>query len=66
MCVCRLTFFDFIYKEFTPNGYDKDDLIDGINYAQELINQGYKKEPHDEFNLIEYQNWCKEKIINRF
>jgi len=43
-------------------GYDTYDLKKGIIYAEELLGQGYKKEPFWEYNLKVFINWCKTKL----
>ena len=59
---CRLTFFAYMHGASTPRGYDKDDLINGIDYAEGLLDWGYSIEPHDLFNLTGYIEWAKAEI----
>lgn len=60
---CRLTFF--AYRDGlrgVPLGYDKDDLLNGIAYAEDLISVGHLTEPHDDFDLKGYIDWSKREI----
>lgn len=46
----------------TPGGYDSDDLLNGIDYAEGLIAMGYSHEPHDLFDLTGYVDWAKKEL----
>lgn len=59
---CRLTFFAYKSKVCLPGIYDKDDLINGIDYAEGLIEMGFTFEPHDEFDLKGYIEWAKHEV----
>jgi hypothetical protein len=58
---CRITFLSFIWGEIYP-GYTRDDLINGIDYAEHLIEEGFEKEPMDGFDLHGYIQWCKDQL----
>lgn len=60
---CRLTFFAYMRNESTE-GYDMDDLVNGIAYAVDLLSAGFSREPHDEFSLKGYIDWAIEEMRN--
>lgn len=56
MAVCRLMIVAFLgHDNF---GYDRDDLTDGIAWAKDLLELGFKKAPHDDIDLIEFIAWA--------
>jgi hypothetical protein len=60
---CRLTFFAYKYgMRDDPRGYDKDDLLNGIGYAEDLLSVGHLTEPHDDFDLKGYIGWADREI----
>lgn len=67
MAVCRLMFMDFknnigrVCPKFGER-YDDYDIVDGINYAEWLIEKGCKHEPLDDFDLNDFILWAKQKI----
>jgi len=58
---CRLTFFAYMLQgvQRHSRAYEKDDLENGIDYAEGLIAMGYSHEPHDSFDLQGYIDWAK-------
>lgn len=61
---CRLTFFAYMLNESQVKAYDKDDLINGIDYAEGLLAMGYSHEPHDLFDLTGYIDWATKEMRN--
>lgn len=65
--ICRITIFAFMLGDIPKgkeNGYDDDDLKNGIEWCQELIDNGYEIEPMDSFNLKDYIKWAKD-LLNK-
>ena len=60
---CRILFFSFIDNKIY-DGFNEYDLVNGIEYCEWLISEGYELEPHDEFNLSEFIIWAK-SLINK-
>ena len=52
---------DFINPHGQP-GYDSYDLNFGIDYAQALIDEGFKKEPFYGYDLKKFIEWAKGKL----
>ncbi len=40
-------------------GYDRADLTDGIAWAEDLLELGITKAPHDDIDLVEFIAWAK-------
>lgn len=59
---CRLTFFAYKHGASEPRGYDKEDLLNGIGYAEGLLDVGFLTEPHDDFDLREFIDWSMREI----
>lgn len=61
--LCRCTVTAFIFGDMPKglaNGYDDYDLLNGIAYAEGLIEDyGFTHEPMDGFNLRDYIAWAK-------
>lgn len=51
-------------NESQVKAYDKDDLINGIDYAEGLLAMGYSHEPHDLFDLTGYIDWATKEMRN--
>jgi hypothetical protein len=63
MAICQIMIQDFMYgwggyKE----GYSDYDLRIGLDYAESLIEDGYKKEPFHHYDLHKFVIWCKKKL----
>ncbi len=57
MAVCRLMIIAF--QGHDNFGYDRDDLTNGIAWAEDLLKLGIKKAPHDDIDLVEFIAWAK-------
>lgn len=69
MAVCRLMFLDFMHNtgRLSENGvekYDDSDIHDSIAYAEWLIEMGYTTELLDDFNLRDFIEWAKQKLLH--
>lgn len=62
MAICRLMILAFLGED--NFGYDKDDLTTGIVWAEDLIELGMTKAPHDDIDLVEFIAWAKERHDN--
>jgi len=40
-------------------GFDGDDLTDGIAWAEDLLEMGMTKAPHDNIDLVKFIAWAK-------
>lgn len=62
--ICRITILAFLWGDVPKGeGYDNDDLENGIQYCQELIeHENLTHEPMDNFSLAEYINWAQKLI----
>lgn len=61
MALCRLTVQ--AYKlGIKIDGYDDEDLLNGIAYAEDLLELGFSKEPHDDYDLQRYIDWAMEAM----
>lgn len=58
MSLCRLAVGAFMWG-WPRDGYDAGDLTFGVSYARGLIEEGYTTEPFYEFDLGEFEEWCK-------
>ena len=64
MTICRLMVLDFMENtgRIDADGqlrYDDMNLEEGQKYARWLIDSGYETEPFFGFDLIEFEQWCK-------
>lgn len=66
---CRLSFIAFrdkdeslTYGEGPLDHFTEANLIDGIDYCRELMAQGYRYEPLDNFHLDGFINWATNTI----
>lgn len=57
MAVCRLMILAF--QGHDNFGFDRDDLTDGIVWAEGLLMSGFKKDPLDDLDLEEFIAWAK-------
>ncbi len=57
MAVCRLMILAF--QGHDNFGFDRDDLVNGIAWAEDLIELGMTKAPHDDINLEVFIAWAK-------
>jgi hypothetical protein len=66
MSLCRLLCLDFVegIGQFDHNlpRYDSGDAQIGIWYAEDLLAQGYAREPFYNFDLIAFKRFCQTKI----
>jgi hypothetical protein len=71
MSICKLMICDFMIgtgrlikgaRGFTK-AYTDQDLINGIGYAEWLIEMGYDHEPFYGFGLEEFMRWAQSKLI---
>jgi len=60
MSLCRMTVLAF--KGHDNYGYDSDDLVNGIAYADDLLEIGFTREPHDDFDLRDYISWARARL----
>jgi len=64
--ICRCTILAFIFGDIPKgpeNGFDNDDLENGIMYCEELIKyENLTHEPYDNFNLKDYIEWANKMI----
>lgn len=71
MSICSLMISDFMMgtgQYDDDDGYqyyDDSNLIEGIYYAEWLLEMSYKVEPFYDFNLKKFIVWCKSKIQNK-
>lgn len=67
MSVCRVSMLCYIFGD-VPRGeyphrlYSDNDLHDTIDYCKDLIAQGYRKEPHDQFSLRGFIRWARQEL----
>jgi len=61
--LCRLTVEAF--RGCDEGGYDQYDLLNGITYAESLLELGFTHEPLDDFDLLEYVKWARKKLLTR-
>jgi len=59
---CRLTFIAYKSGICMPGAYDAGDLMNGIYYAEWLLELGFTSEPHDDFDLKGFIEWAKGEI----
>lgn len=57
MAICRLMIHAF--QGHDNFGYDRDDLVNGIAWAEDLLEMGITKAPHDDINLEVFIAWAK-------
>lgn len=68
MALCRLMVMDFTEgigrhdEEDGEERYSQMNLKFGAEYAQWLIEEGYKKEPFYKFDLRQFKEWCEQSI----
>jgi hypothetical protein len=72
MAICQIMTGDYLYgwgryDEITGQQlYSDDDLIDGIAFAEDLIEQGYEETPTPPvWNLKGFVEWAKTKLERR-
>lgn len=46
------------------DGYDDWDLENAIEYCRGYLEEGYTREPMDDFDLIDFIDWANKKLIN--
>jgi hypothetical protein len=44
------------------HGWDDKDLENAIDYCQQLIEDGYTREPLDDFDLRDFIDWAKTEL----
>ncbi len=64
MSICQNMISDFLYGTGRRDDegyelYDASDLETGLQYAEDLIGDGYIKEPFHGYNLKEFVKWCR-------
>lgn len=63
--ICRITILAFLFGNIPKgdeNGYNDYDLQNAIQYCEELIADGFKREPMDNFDLKEFIAWANKQI----
>ena len=56
---CRLTFQAFKLGEDNLGiHYDIQDIVNSREWCHWLVCEGYSIEPHDNFNLTKFIEWC--------
>lgn len=60
MAVCRLMILAF--QGHDNFGFDRDDLTNGIAWANGLLMSGFKKDPLDDLDLEEFIVWAKNQM----
>ena len=61
MSICQNMIKSFMYG-WERCGWGVLDLKIGIQYANDLISRGYKKEPFHHYDLKKFLFWCKLKL----
>lgn len=51
----------FAFQGHDNFGFDVDDLTDGIAWAEDLLELGITKAPHDEIDLVKFIAWAKDR-----
>jgi len=65
--LCRITVLAYQFEGVGPrDGYKRQDLENGIEFCEDLIDQGFKEEPMDHFSLRGYIKWANMEIMRRF
>ena len=65
--LCRITVLAYQCEDVGPrDGYARKDLENGIEFCEDLIEQGYTEEPMDHFSLRGYIKWANMEIMRRF
>ncbi len=65
--LCRITVLAYQFEGIGPrDGYERKDLENGIEFCEDLIEQGFKEEPMDHFSLRGYIKWANMEIMRRF
>ena len=59
ICQCMIQAFMFGWEN---DSYGRRDLEVGLEYAQDLLVQRYKKEPFHHYDLKKFIAWCEEKL----
>ena len=66
MAICKLMISDFLINTGQYDNdvccYNNDDLIEGINYGEWLLEMGFKEEPFYDFNIKKFIAWCRKKL----
>src|SRR3972149_868744 len=69
MAICRLMISDFMQGTGRfpacfnhKRAYSDMNLVEGIDYCEWLIEEGYKTEPFFDFDLRAFIEWAKPKI----
>ena len=65
MKLCRITVFAYQFGDIPKgreHGYEDKDLLNAIEYCNDLIDQGFAKEPMDHFGLQSFIKWAENKI----
>ena len=69
MAVCRLMIEDYKFKVGQYEGkaprYGNYDLENGVDYAQWMIEEGFKVEPFFNINLKSFIKWARKKLERR-
>lgn len=59
ICQCMIQAFMYGWEN---DNYSRQDLEIGLQYAKDLIIQGYKKEPFHHYKLCDFIRWCETKL----
>ena len=57
MAICRLMILAF--QGHDNFGFDRDDLDNGIVWAEDLLEMGLTRAPHDDIDLTRFIAWAK-------
>lgn len=64
--ICSVMIQAFQYGDIPKGqGYSDYDLENGIQYAEDYLDAGYKHEPMDGFNLREFIAWAKRQLKDK-
>ena len=64
MAICQIMIADYLHGWGGYGcGYEDDDLLNGIDYCQDLKEQyGFTCEPHHGYNLLHFIAWAKKRM----
>jgi hypothetical protein len=65
--ICRITICAFIFGDIPKgleHGYTDFDLINGIDYCEGLMEDGFTHDPIDQFSLTDYMAWARRMLGN--
>jgi len=63
--LCRIAVFAYQFGDIPKgqeHGYEDGDLLNAIEYCEDLVDQGLTKEPMDHFGLRSFIKWAENKI----